>query len=152
MQSDLIIRNEVLRLILRFEKRHLGLYNTTPELLQNYFGGSRRHWGQIISNNAQPTKIDLACLKLSIEFDGKVLQKASYAIRFNATFPEKSKQLIRDWSPEMDLFSSRPNPRTMASCIKMPLIRRDRSVYDRDSWQSWEDFGPEDENPHATSP
>lgn len=143
MQINLNIKNEVLRLIGRFEKNHSGLFGSTPELLQHYFGGSRRHWGNILHSNAQPTKIDLACLRLSIEFDGRRLQKASHTIRFNAAYPEKSQLRIRNWSTEMDLFNPRLTSAPLTSSDKAPLERRDGSLYDRDSWKSWEDCSGE---------
>ncbi len=141
MQINLDIQNEVLRLIGRFEKNHSGLFGSTPELLQHYFGGSRRHWGNILHSNAQPTKIDLACLRLSIEFDGRRLQKASQSIRFYAANPEENYLRIKNyWPIDVDVFGTMPTTsRITKRQEKAPFIRRDGSLYDRDSWKSWED-------------
>lgn len=133
IETSTEIRDEARRLICRFVKKHPGLFETVPELLQHYFGGSRRHWGNILSNGAEPSKVDMACLRYSIEEDGGHLQRISGELRRCATGKARN-----DWN-FVDFFSPHPSPKPR---FKEPLRRRDGGVYEADSWQGWEDFSP----------
>lgn len=131
IETSTEIRDEALRLIRRFVRKHPSSHETVPELLQYYFGGSRRHWGNVLANGAEPSKVDIACLRASVEQDGGHLRRISGELRRCASGKARN-----DWN-FVDLFS--PNPSAAPKC-KGPLARRDGGIYERDSWKLWEDF------------
>ena len=88
------------------------------EILRYYFGGSTRRWGNIIYNNEIPTRLDLQCLRASIDIgDLEQIRHKSMMIR------SMQKAAIRS--------DTRP-----IKGAKMPIARRDYSIYDMDTWRS----------------
>jgi len=60
-------RDEALRLIAHFERKFFSGKELKPEALAHFFGGSRRHWGNILYNKGMPTRLDLQCLRAANE-------------------------------------------------------------------------------------
>jgi len=88
------------------------------ELLRYYFGGSARHWGNIIYNNEIPTRLDMQCLRASIGIESldEIRQKS---------------KMIRSMQKAAIRGDTRP-----IKGAKMPIARRDYSIYDMDTWRS----------------
>ncbi len=88
------------------------------ELLRYYFGGSARHWGNIIYNNEIPTRLDMQCLRASIGIESldEIRQKS---------------KMIRS----MQKAAIRGDIKALAGA-KKPIERRDGSVYDADRWKT----------------
>jgi hypothetical protein len=101
--------------------RELGIPETeiSPRVLQRYFGGATNDWANFLYNGRRPTKVDMACLRASIELNDV------YKIR------QKSK-MIR--------LMQRTAERGGAIGIlgaKKPLQRRDGSIYRMDSFKMY---------------
>jgi hypothetical protein len=88
------------------------------EILRYYFGGSTRRWGNIIYNNEIPTRLDLQCLRASIDIgDLEQIRHKSMMIR------------------SMQKAARHGVVKPLAGA-KQPIVRRDRSVYYADSLQT----------------
>jgi len=88
------------------------------EILRYYFGGSTRRWGNIIYNNEIPTRLDLQCLRASIDIgDLNEIRQKSIRIR------------------SMQKAAIRGDIKALAGA-KAPIARRDGSVYDSDNWRA----------------
>jgi len=93
--------------------RELGIpeTETPPRVLQRYLGGAASHWGSIIHNGEPPTRLDMQCLRASIEL------KTAEDIR------EKTK-LIRAMQRAADSGGI-----TGIEGEKQPIRRRDSGAY-----------------------
>lgn len=88
------------------------------ELLRYYFGGSTRHWGNIIYNNEIPTRLDMQCLRASIGIE------SLDEIRQNS-------KRIRSMQKTANRGETKP-----LNGAKQPIKRRDQSIYDADNWRT----------------
>jgi hypothetical protein len=88
------------------------------EILRYYFGGSTRHWSNIIYNNEIPTRLDLQVLRASIEIQ-------------NLDDIRHKSMMIRSMQKAAIRGDTRP-----IKGAKMPIARRDYSIYDMDTWRS----------------
>jgi hypothetical protein len=88
------------------------------EILRYYFGGSTRHWGNLLYNHELPTRLDLQCLRASIDIgDLNEIRQKSIRIR------------------SMQKAAIRGDIKALAGA-KAPIARRDGSVYDSDNWRA----------------
>ncbi len=88
------------------------------EILRYYFGGSTRHWSNIIYNNEIPTRLDLQVLRASIEIQ-------------NLDDIRHKSMMIRSMQK-----AARHGVVKPLAGAKQPIVRRDRSVYYADSLQT----------------
>jgi len=88
-------------------------------VLRYYFGGSTRHWGNVLHNGAMPTRLDLQCLRASIEIprleDIRIKCKMIRSMQKSSKNTEERKPLVRG--------------------AKEPITRRDGSIYNGDEWK-----------------
>jgi hypothetical protein len=88
------------------------------EIMRYYFGGSTRHWGNVLYNNEMPTRLDLQCLRASIEIESlDEIRQNSKRIR------------------SMQKAAIRGDTKALAGA-KKPIERRDGSIYDSDNWRA----------------
>ena len=92
------------------------IYGVKPTRLLRYcFGGTARHWGNVLYNNEMPTRLDLQCLRASIGLEdvGEITQKSIRIRAMQKAANHGNVELVKGAKP--------------------PINRRDKSVYRADS-------------------